>query len=282
MKSQRGIVTFIILFMFTACSPKLRSVINNPQEPLGTHEMVLVLGIQDPFENDGIDIGVLISSDNGFSTNCSYYEVIEDLKNLARENGANIVKITEHAVPDRLSSCDRISANIYKVPDFRKHEKEIEWNEKRKLSWVDFKGKPKTASNHGVGAQSYCGFGFQSNYVTAFSKTKIFVRTTFDCDLSWVREDQINNTELLNHEQFHFNLSELYARQLRKRFAEVEMNAFNLNVQANTIFKQVYTQYLERQEAYDYETNHGLDQEKQNEWQFTIENELAALSLYAE
>ncbi|WPP49343.1 DUF922 domain-containing protein [Catalinimonas niigatensis] len=282
MKMQRGIIIFATLFMFAACSPKLRSVINNPQEPLGTHEMVLVLGIQDPFENDGIDIGVLISSDNGFSTNCSYYEVIEHLKNLARENGANIVKITEHAVPDRLSSCDRISANIYKVPNFRKHEKEVEWNEKRKLTWEDFKGKQKIVSNNGVGAQSYCGFGFQSNYVTAFSKTKIFVRTTFDCDLSWVREDQINNAELLNHEQFHFNLSELYARQLRKRFAEVEINAFNLNVQANTIFKQVYTEYLERQEAYDYETNHGLDQEKQNEWQFTIENELAALSLYTE
>ena len=267
------------MFIYS-CSPKIGTTITSKQEPLSDNNFVLVLQEQDDFNNDGIEIGIIKSGDNGLSTNCTYFEVIDKLKQLTRENGANVIKITEHKKPDRWSSCERLTAKIYKVPDFRKHEKDIEWTANRKLIWEDFKGSPKTISNSNSAAQTYCGFGFQTNYVTILTKTKIFVTTTFTCNLSWVRPDQKDRLDLLEHEQGHFNLCEIYARQLRRKLQEKKLTVFNLNTDANIIFKDVYALYLDRQELYEKETNYGLYRPKQIEWTNTISSELDELSSF--
>lgn len=263
-----------------SCSPKIGSVVTSKQPPLPDTAFVLVLQQQDAFTNDGIEIGSIKSGDNGLSTNCTYYEVIDKLKQLARQNGANVIKITEHKSPDQWSSCERLKANIYNVPDFRKHEKEIEWTADRKLTWEDFKGSPKPISNSNSAAQTYCGFGFQANGATILSKTKIFTKNTFTCNLSWVRLDQKDRADLLEHEQGHFDLSEVYTRQLRKKLEEKKLTALNMNTDADIIFKNVYALYLDRQELYEKETNYGLVRQKQMEWTTGIDKELNELSNY--
>jgi hypothetical protein len=270
--------SFVILSIYS-CSAKIGSNILSKQPPLPDTTFVLVLQQQDDFDNDdGIEVGSIKSSDNGLSKNCTFNEVIGNLKQLARQNGANLIKIIERKSPDRWSSCERIRAKIFRVSDFRKYEKEIEWTANRKLTWEDFKGVPKSFSNTNVAAQTYCGFGFQTNYVTLLTKTKIFVTTTFNCNLSWVRPDQKGRTDLLEHEQGHFDLCEVYARQLRKKLREKKMTVFNLNTDANIIFKDVYKSYLDRQELYEKETNYGLNRQKQIEWDNIIANELNELS----
>lgn len=266
--------------LFYSCSPKIGSTIISKQVPLSDRDFVLVLQQQDNFTNDGIEIGSIKSGDNGLSTNCTYYEVIDKLKQLARQNGANVIKITEHKSPDRWSSCERLTAKIYKVPDFKKHEKEIEWTASRKLTWEDFKGSPKLISNSNTAAQTYCGFAFQTNYVNILTKTKIFITNTFTCNLSWVRPDQKSRAELLEHEQGHFDLCEVYARQLRKKLQEKKLTVFNIDPDANIIFKDVYALYLDRQELYEKETKYGLNQQKQIEWTKLISKELTDLSGY--
>jgi hypothetical protein len=195
---------FLTTLIFS-CSPKIGSTITSKQTPLSDTDFVLVLQQQDDFINDGIEIGSIKSGDNGLSTNCTYFEVVDRLKQLARQNGANVIKITEHKMPDRWSSCERLTAKIYRVPNFRKHEKEIEWTANRKLTWEDFKGSPKIISNSNTAAQTYCVFGFQTNYVTILTKAKIFTKNTFTCNLSWVKPDQKDKADLLEHEQGHFD-----------------------------------------------------------------------------
>lgn len=273
---------FYLAFLTTiiySCLPKIGSIISSKQPPLSDKDFVLVLQQQDNFNNDGIEVGTIKSGDNGLVTNCTYYEVIDKLKQLARQNGANVIKITEHKSPDRWSSCERLTAKIYKVPDFRKHEKEIEWTTNRKLIWEDFKGTPKSISNSNAAAQTYCGFGFQTNYVTILTKTKIFVIPTFNCNLSWVRPDQKNREDLLEHEQGHFDFCEVYARQLRKKIQEKKLTVFDLT-DTDIIFKDVYGLYLDRQELYEKETNYGLSRQKQTEWTKTISSELNDLSSF--
>ncbi len=266
--------------LFYSCSPKIGSIINSKQIPLSENDFVLVLQKDDSFNNDGKEIGTIKSGDNGFSINCTYFEVIDKLKQLARQNGANIIKIIEHRSPDLSSTCERITAKIYKVPNFRIHEKEIEWTINRKLTWEDFKGNPKPISNSNSAAQTYCGFGFQTNQVTMFKKAKIFTKNTFDCNLSWVRQDQKNRQDLLEHEQGHFDLCEVYSRQLRKKLEEKRLTVFNLNNDANTIFKEVYALYLDRQELYEQETNYGLNRQRQIEFSARISKELRDLNSY--
>ena len=197
------ILLLFLPILFCSCTAKIGASITQQQPPLPDTAFVLVLQTADEFSNDGIEIGSIKSGDNGLSTNCTYYEVIDRLKALARQNGANLIKITKRKAPDRISTCERLTAKIYKVPDFRKHEKEIEWSAKRKLVWEDFKAAPKSFTNPSVAAQTYCGFSFQTNYMTFFSKTKIFTRNIFSCNLSWVRPDQAYRPELLEHEQGH-------------------------------------------------------------------------------
>jgi hypothetical protein len=273
----------VVLALIYSCVPKIASVITVKQTPLATDTaFVLVLQQQDEFKNDGIEIGTIKSGDNGFSTNCIYYNVIDKLKQLAREKGANVIKIAIHKPADKWSTCDRITAKIYKVPNFRVHEKEIEWFANRKLIWEDFKGNPKPISNSNTAAQTYCGFGFQTNRITMLTKVKIFTINTFTCNLSWVRSDQKNRVDLLEHEQGHFDLCEVYTRQLRKKLEEKKLTAFNINTDANIIFKEIYVLYLDRQELYEKETNYGLYREKQIEWTKKIGAELQDLNNYTQ
>lgn len=110
----------LILVFFTrcffSCSPKLTTKVFNSQPAL-VEEDIVVLKQENVFKNPGIEVGSLSSGDNGFSINCSYDEVLKILKEQARKNGANILKITEHKLPNgRKSTCDRIqtiSANAY-------------------------------------------------------------------------------------------------------------------------------------------------------------------------
>jgi len=280
---MKKIIFFIaIVTTMISCSPRLGSAIAYKQPALAPTDIIVVLKQEDNFPNTGIKVGTLSSSDNGFSTHCSYEDVIGKLVEMARQNGANILKITEHKVPDMWSTCDRLKATIYRVENPRQFEKEIKWSRDRKLTWEDFKGKPKTISNTNVAAQASCNFGFQVSAITIFSKSKIVTTNTFDCDLSWVKPDQMNRPDLLEHEQGHFDLCEIYVRQLRKQLLAANLKAFNLIQDGNAIYKQVYSTYLERQELYERETNYGLDRAGQVKWNKTISDELSTLEAYSE
>lgn len=280
MKTTIAWVLFAISFY--SCSPKFGSAIQSKQPLLPQDEYILVLQREDVFVNDGIEVGTISVGDNGFSVNCTYNEVIGRLKEVARQNGANLIKIIEQKSPDAWNTCERIKAKIYKVPNFRVHEREIEWTATRRLTWEDFKGKPKIISNTNVAAQTYCGFSLESNRVTVFKKVKIFIKNTFDCNLSWVRQDQMSRDDLLEHEQVHFDLSQVYARHLRKNLVEKNLTVNNLTTGTNSVFKDVYNAYLERQEMFETETNYGLDREKQKLWAKKIVEELTELNSWAE
>jgi len=272
----KGLLVFLfaILHFAYSCAPKLRSSITNAQRPLHNSERILVLGVESPFKSNGIQIGTLKVSDNGFSKNCSYEEVLTIIREVALENGANIIKMVDHKRPNFESTCHRITANLYRVPDSRKHEYEIVWSPNRKLTWDDFKAQPNDTLVAEVGAKSYLNFGFESSKATAFLNANTYVKTTFNCSLSWVREDQKQNEELLKHEQYHFNLSEIYGRKLKTFLNEAELNPFKFKEEARKVYNLIYNQYLDRQTNYDLETNHGLAKKQQEEWQQVIDNEL--------
>jgi len=122
---MRKIITCIaIVITIISCSPKLGSAIVYKQPALAPTDIIVVLQQEDNFPNTGIKVGTLSSSDNGISTHCTYKDVIGKLMEMARQNGANILKITEHKAPDMWSTCDRIIATIYRVENPRQFEKD--------------------------------------------------------------------------------------------------------------------------------------------------------------
>lgn len=269
-----------LLLLSGACAPKMGSRIVAPQAPLADTAFVLVLKAMDRFENDGIKVGSIRSADNGFSVNCSYYEIIEKLRQMARRNGANVIKITRDELPDKKSTCERIWADIYRVPDFRKHEGEIHWSPQRKLTWDDFKGTLSATSYFNFGAVSSCDLKMETNRLSVFKKPKFYTEAVFNCYISWVRPRARGDSTTLAHEQCHFDIAELYRRKLQQQLQQPGISVLELEEAVKRMSRDIGKQMAKRNDVYDEETDHGLNRQRQQEWQLLIAAELDALKMY--
>ncbi len=275
---MKRLALILILIAFNSCSPKLRSSVIKKLPELEEGELVVILDIVDDQIIKGDIIGELKATDNGFSENCSYYENLEHLKVLARKAGANLVKITKHKPANSWSSCDRLWAKIYKVDDAKNYETEIEWSSDRKLTWDDFKGVPDDENYPNALAVTNSGFGIYSNGFNLFSKGKIFVKTVFINNSSWFRPEG-KTPYVLTHEQIHFDITEIYARKLRKAFIDANITP-SKGAEAEKIYYKIHNEWEGRQSLYDIQTQFGEKFETQKKWKSIVEIELAKYDLY--
>jgi hypothetical protein len=150
----------------------------------------------------------------------------------------------------------------------------IYWQPTYKLKWEDFQGKAD--SNSQFGATSYPGI----KYSLSVNEDSVSTRVVcfFIKSRSWVRV--ISDTGLI-HEQGHFDLAELFARKLRKAFAEYKFNAQTVGKDIDKLF------ILNRQERtkmdilYDKETDFSRNRKQQLLWNKKIKVELDTLQKYA-
>jgi hypothetical protein len=239
-----------------SCAPKIRSVVSNDQPALPDTAFVLVLDQGERFDRKDV-IGTISSSEE----DCTYHEIIPRLKQQARSRGANLIKITEYSH----DNCDKITAKIYKVDNVKAYETKFEWSKDRKLTWDDYKGNA-VLKRESVAATTSCRLGLR------IDPQKIYVTNEFICHQSSVKPTE-RTPALLAHEQLHFDLCEVYARMLRKELA-------NTNTVPKEAFIRLHKLYIDRQQLYDDETNHGLDPQAQAKWADAIPRELSALSGY--
>ncbi len=94
---------------------------------------------------------------------------------------------------------------------------------------------------------------------------------------SWV----LTQTDtILNHECGHFDITELFARKLRKEISRRKFTVANINREVPKLFRQINEQRDQMQDRYDEETNHSIDYSKQIAWEKHIQEELLALEEY--
>lgn len=151
----------------------------------------------------------------------------------------------------------------------------LHWRQGRPLHWGDFQGDPDPTAR--AAALSTCGFR-----VSAAGQGKNFritVENRFARHQSWVRADR-RSPALLQHEQGHFDLSELYTRLLRRRIAEEGINRRNYNARIEELYREVQAAYLAEQERYDRETRSGIDPDQQAAWEALIRERLQESWLY--
>lgn len=152
---------------------------------------------------------------------------------------------------------------------------EFSWSPHLRLSWGDFRG-PVPIGRGNVAAETSCGIGFETNVVSRGTPIHFRVYNTFSTTRSWVRPDA-RVPEVLEHEQGHFDLCELYTRKLRARFNGTEgITPENLRRITRAVWADVHGEYTDRQEQYEEETAHGLNREGQIAWTAYLEKELAA------
>lgn len=174
-----------------------------------------------------------------------------------------------------------VDARVSSTSNTRFHKSdEFAWQPGHRLSWNDFRG-PVPSGRDIVAAETSCGIGFETNHVSRGSRVEFRVYNTFSTSRSWVRPDA-RVPEVLEHEQGHFDLCELYTRKLRQRFAATEgITVHNLRFATRAVWKEVHDAYRNRQDQYEHETAHGLNREGQVAWTAYLEKELAATESWA-
>ena len=149
------------------------------------------------------------------------------------------------------------------------------WSADRKLTWEDFEGPVDEESSYAAHTWSKISLGWDCDG-DVFTFTAV---AKFDKEQSWKKD---NITEyLLSHEQLHFDITEVYARRMRKHFSAVN-NGCNLsNDEVEEQFNAILDEWRLRQKLYDKETSHSKNKPEQARWEQLIQAELKSLSKYA-
>ena len=151
----------------------------------------------------------------------------------------------------------------------------IAWKSSRKLSWEDFKASPDAGSSNAALTSSSINieFGYDNKGL------EYSIKCSFDKTKSWVR---IRNTDVLGHEQGHFDLAEVFARKLNKAMKEYHFNARTVSEDINKLYDNMMQKHHEAQKIYDEETDYSRNKVKQEEWKLKIQNDLKNLDAFAD
>ncbi len=144
------------------------------------------------------------------------------------------------------------------------------------ITLEDFKGLKKPYQMH----QGINSFAFIStNIVVKRINNGWNIVSYFHPARSYTYQHELETKELLIHELYHFKVTEIGARELRKQISNYDeipewpevkklLTESNLNLDS-------------MQQKYDYETNHSLLLGKQLQWQKKIDSLLNSLDFYS-
>jgi hypothetical protein len=155
----------------------------------------------------------------------------------------------------------------------------IAWAGDRKLAWTDFKA---TAPAAAVEASGSC-VGFDVSWECTDEGLTFAATAVFDPARSWVRAGS-GDDALLRHEQTHFDLTELSARGLRKRFTQLkdpckDPSSVRRILDGATI--EMYNEWGQAHRKYDEETGRGTEAGRQRVWDQRVHQELEDLKEFA-
>lgn len=160
---------------------------------------------------------------------------------------------------------------------FQQEDSLIFWSTRRKVTWIDFKGKPNY--NEIFAATTYSGIRLVPNSYK--DSIILIIKAYFEINTSWVKIKD-SSILLLEHEQGHFDITEIGARKIRKIISNATLKDSKsaLKFIKDTYYEQ-WSLKLELDDDYDRETNTGSNKAKQKEWSEKIAKMLKELDDYS-
>ncbi|CAN5127029.1 hypothetical protein BH23BAC1_BH23BAC1_29860 [soil metagenome] len=155
----------------------------------------------------------------------------------------------------------------------------VNWNVQRKLIWEDFKGIPNHHSNFSAETHYVITYTYKKNSYRD-PEIKFRIHCYFEKDRSWSKEHH-RNSQLLHHEQAHFDIAELHTRMFRERVAKTTFDPQKYEDQIKRIFSEILTECSEMQNQFDKETKFGILREEQDEWVSIINKNLSEFETYS-
>ncbi len=158
-------------------------------------------------------------------------------------------------------------------------ENKIAWHKDNQLVWNDYMGNPILNGRYNAESSLQISYRLGITGKDDGVKVNFTIQCLFDKSSSWVNPSNKTNT-LLEHEQLHFDIAEVYARSLRKKFTEADFSTKNYRRKSTDIFENNFKDYQKFQVIYDRETNHGLKHRQQVIWRTKINRLLKTSSDY--
>ena len=209
---------------------------------------------------------------------CAYYELLLEASRYATANGANVMQVVSRKAHSRTQRCDGIEVAFYNAANPYLPEQSFRWDTTHPLTWEDFRGGIRRGAGDHIAAETSCGIAIETNLAGAGDAVKVYVFNTFDKQQSWVREG-FRLPDVLQHEQGHWDICELYTRRMQARFDAAHITGVSIHDDVSRIYDEVSAEYLARQELYEQETQHGTIEREQQRWSRMIADELAVSSL---
>ena len=149
-------------------------------------------------------------------------------------------------------------------------EKNFSWKEHPKLSWDDYQG-PVKATYEESAACTLSSIGFRRSTPDRSGRVKVIVYNQFKVEQSWVKPDAKIDS-ILTHEQGHFDLNEIYTRELTRRMKNVNVDSMD---DIMKVYNQLMAEYSAKQNEYETQTAHGTNIVQQQKWTAAM-NEILA------
>lgn len=131
------------------------------------------------------------------------------------------------------------------------------------LSWDDFQGIPQPFSSYEAAIASAVYLQYDS------TRERFHAYAGQHNVGSWAKRSRSCQEYTLNHEQYHFNITELHARKLNEYIAEnPDGSEYLYNLRRGSINLDL----RRMQSQYDNETNHSLIYDRQRRWEYKIDS----------
>jgi predicted secreted Zn-dependent protease len=153
-------------------------------------------------------------------------------------------------------------------------ENDLIWNGNTVLTWRDFQGKPDPIAKGDAASK----VSIRANPYKKQKQLFYDVHTVFHRHESWCKTPSAG---LLQHEQVHFDIAELYARKTRMKISSLKRQGIrDVNVY-NSAISEIFNESNRADAQYDLETVHGASRKKQTEWEKSIRIELMLLDRFS-
>lgn len=149
-------------------------------------------------------------------------------------------------------------------------EEGVPWSKEFRLTWSDFRGKVPPAAVPAATTASGISYTYTANLIHHEVHLDFEVNAYFYPNESWYKPDQCDEVTL-SHEQLHFDIAELFARQMRRKLEDTSFSD-NVKEEIRKIYRETLEELRKFQELYDWETDFSRNRGKQIEWNEKIEN----------
>ena len=147
-------------------------------------------------------------------------------------------------------------------------QESIPWSESFRLSWDDFRGTIPPDASAAATTASGISYNYSANLMFNEVTLDFEVNAFFYPQESWYRP-AVCDSIVLSHEQLHFDITELYARRMRKKLREATFSN-NVKAEIRDIYNRTIKELSTLQERYDWETDFSRNREAQLRWERQI------------